>query len=133
MHGLGIFRLTPAAVALQSPAADALSSLTVQGPSMLNLRNCALSAVIVLLSACSSGPGPLEGTWQMDGLVPMTVIYRDGEEEALGIISKVSYKQGGQDVLVTYLDGMAEGNTLRIRMTGPDSARTEMGTLHRVR
>jgi hypothetical protein len=104
-----------------------------RGRPMIRLRNLALSVVLVLLSACSSGPGPLEGTWQMDGLVPMTVTYRDGEEEALGMISRVSYKQEGQDVLVTYLDGMAEGNTLRITMTGPDSARTEMGTLRRVR
>ena len=85
------------------------------------------------LSACSKGPGTLEGTWQMQGLVPMTVIYRDGEEEAMGIISKVSYKHEGNDVLVTYTSGMADGNTIRLTKIDENTFKSELGTLRRAR
>ena len=95
------------------------------------MRTLLLIAVL-LLAACSKGPGPLAGTWRLEGPMPMTVHYRDGEEEAMGIITPVSYRQEGKDVLVTYLDGMAKGSTVRITMTGPNTARTEFGTLRRV-
>ncbi len=85
------------------------------------------------ITACSSGPGALEGTWHMSGVMPMTVTFRSGETEALGMIEKVSYKTDGNDVLVTYLDGMAKGTTMRYTITGKDSARTELGTLRRIR
>lgn len=98
-------------------------------------RALAISLFVLIATSCSSGkdPGPLEGTWQLDGMVPMTVTYRRGEEEAMGLIDKVSYKRVGDDVLVTYIDGMAKGTTLRITMTGPDSARTELGNLRRIK
>ena len=86
-----------------------------------------------LLTACSKGPGSLEGTWQMQGLVPMTVTYRDGEEEAMGIISKVTYKHDGNDVLVTYTSGMAEGNTIRLTKVDENTFTSELGTLKRAR
>lgn len=89
-------------------------------------------AVLLLLAGCSQGPGPLEGTWRMEGAMPMTVHYRDGEEEAMGVISRVAYRHEGNDVLVTYVDGIAKGTTLRVTVTGPDTARTEFGTLRRV-
>lgn len=94
---------------------------------------CVLMAFAI--SACSGdrSPGPLEGTWEMSGVMPMTVTFRSGETEALGMIDKVSYKTEGTDVLVTYLDGIAKGTTMRYTMTGPDSARTELGVLRRVR
>ncbi|MDZ4316736.1 MAG: hypothetical protein U0989_18455 [Azonexus sp.] len=92
-----------------------------------------LIAFAVFLAACSSGPGDIEGRWQLDGFLPMTVTYRDGEEEAMGIISKVSYKHEGNDVLVTYLSGMAEGNTVRLTKIDKDTFRSEFGTLRRVR
>lgn len=90
-------------------------------------------ACALVLSACSKGPGKLEGTWEMTGLIPITVIYRDGEEESMGIISKVSYKHEGNDVIVHYLSGMAEGNNIRVTMTGPDTATTSLGTLVRAK
>ena len=94
--------------------------------------SCLLLAVVI---ACASGksPGPLEGEWQMSGLVPMTVTFRDGETEAMGMIDKVSYETDGQDVLVTYLDGMAKGTTMRFTMTGPDTVHSEFGALKRIR
>ena len=63
----------------------------------------------------------------------MVVIFRSGETEALGMIDKVSYKMQGDDVLVTYEDGMAKGTTMRFTITGKDSARTELGSLRRIR
>lgn len=92
-----------------------------------------LLVLVLLLGACSSGPGDIEGRWQLDDLVPMTVVYRDGEEEAMGIISKVSYKHEGNDVLVTYLSGMAEGNTVRFTKVDKDTFRSELGTLKRIK
>jgi hypothetical protein len=86
-----------------------------------------------VLAACGGNPGPLEGTWQMTGIVPMTVTFRKGETEAMGMIEKVSYKTEGNDVLVTYLDGLAKGTTMRYTITGQNSARTELGTLKRIR
>ena len=89
--------------------------------------------ICIFLTACSKGPGALEGTWQMHGPVPMTVTYRDGEEEAMGIISQVSYKHEGDDVLVTYTSGMAEGNTIRFTKVDENTFTSELGTLKRAR
>ncbi len=98
-----------------------------------------ISFVVIALAACGNSPGPLEGTWKMTApgqsgfLIPMTVTFRNGETEALGIIEKVSYKVDGADVLVTYEEGMAKGITIRYTIIGPNSIRTELGTLTRVK
>ena len=89
--------------------------------------------LVLVLTSCGKSPGPLEGTWKMSGFMPMTVTFRDGETEALGMIEKVSYRVEGKDVLVTYEGGIAKGTTMRYTITGPNSARTELGTLTRVR
>lgn len=68
----------------------------------------------------------------MTGLVPMTIEFRRGETETLGVIEKVSYEVNGQDVIVTYQSGPAKGMAMRYRVVGPDVVRTELGTLHRV-
>lgn len=88
---------------------------------------------ILFLGGCSEGPGELEGTWKMSDLVPLTVTYRDGEEETMGIISKVSYEHIGSDVLVTYIDGMAKGTTMRITITGPNTAKSGLGKMTRIK
>jgi hypothetical protein len=81
-----------------------------------------LLALLPALSACSdSSPGPLAGTWQAQGGVPMTLTFRSGETEGMGVIEHVDYKVEGQSVLVTYKDGMMKGSTLRMTMTSPDS------------
>ncbi|WP_310449365.1 hypothetical protein [Sulfuritalea sp.] len=91
-------------------------------------------ACLLSIAGCSSGdPGPLAGTWKMSGLVPMTVKFRHGETEALGIIEKVSYEVKGNDVIVTYQDGIAKGMAMRYTVTGPNSVRTEMGVLRRIK
>ena len=90
-------------------------------------------ALFIFLIGCSDGPGPLEGTWKMVGLIPVTVVFRDNEEESMGLISEVSYKQEGNDILVTYLNGMAKGTTMRVTMTGKNTAVTGMGKLIRIK
>ena len=69
----------------------------------------------------------------MTGIAPMTVTFRNGEAEALGMIEKVSYKTEGNDVLLTYLDGIAKGTTFRYTMTDSNTARSELGTLRRIK
>lgn len=89
--------------------------------------------IVILLSACSGNdPGPLKGTWKMTGVIPMTITFRSGETETLGIIEKVSYKTEGNDVLVSYKEGISQGMTMRFTITGPNSARTELGALRRI-
>ena len=95
----------------------------VAGPVMLAL---------LLVGCGNSDPGPLKGTWQVRGVVPMTVEFRPGETEALGLIEKVSYEVRGDDVIVTYESGPAKGVAMRYTMTGSDTARSELGTLRRV-
>lgn len=99
------------------------------------IRFVVTTAFVSAIAACSrsTNPGSLAGKWQMSGAMSMTITFRSGETESLGIIEKVSYKTEGLDVLVTYTDGMARGMTMRYTMTGADSARTEMGSLQRVR
>lgn len=69
----------------------------------------------------------------MGGLMPMTIQFRDGETETLGVIEKVSYEVKGNDVIVTYLDGIAKGMAVRYTMAGPNTARTEMAVLQRIK
>ena len=96
------------------------------------LRAFALVASTLLLAACSNrDPGPLAGTWRMAGAMPMTVQFRTGETEALGIIEKVSYEVKGSDVFVKYESGLMKGSAVRFTVTGKDSARSELGVLQR--
>ena len=94
-----------------------------------------LAACFVMLVACSSSssPGPLEGTWQMTGIIPMTITFRKDESEAMGMIEKVSYKKEGKDVLVTYLNGFAQGTTIRYTVIDKNTVHNELGTLRRIR
>ena len=75
------------------------------------------------LSACGdSSPGPLAGTWQSAGVLPIKTTFRNGETESMGIIEKVGYKVDGQSVIVTYKDGMMKGSALRFVMINPTTA-----------
>lgn len=98
------------------------------------VRSFLLAFCFAALAACSKNdPGPLAGTWQMTGLVPMTVQFRPGETEAMGIIEKVSYEVKGSDVIVTYENGLMKGSAVRFTMTGPNAARSELGNFQRIR
>ncbi len=64
----------------------------------------------------------------------MTVTYRDGEEEAMGMISKVTYEHEGNDVLVTYESGMYKGTTIRVTLKDDNTASiASIGKLTRIK
>jgi len=89
--------------------------------------------LIPILTACSrSDPGPLAGTWQVGGVVPMTVQFRSGETETMGLIEKVSYEIAGNQVLVRYESGPMQGTAVRFTVAGPNEVRSQIGVLRRV-
>lgn len=86
------------------------------------------------LVACgNTDPGPLAGTWRLNGVVPMTVQFRDGESEAMGMIEKVTYEIKGKDVIVTSESGPMKGIAARYTVTGPNTVASEFGTLVRIK
>jgi hypothetical protein len=89
---------------------------------------------ILFLSACSrDDPGPLAGTWRMAGAVPVTVHFRSGETETMGVIEKVSYEVNGNVVTARYRSGLMKGAAARYVLTGPDTARFDIVVLRRIR
>jgi hypothetical protein len=100
----------------------------------ITTRTVMLLLLVSLTAACGqSDPGPLAGSWRLSGLVPMTIHFRHGETEALGIIEKVSYERKGSDVIVNYTSGLMKGSGIRYTITGPNTARCELGTLQRIK
>lgn len=95
----------------------------------------------LLLTVCAFGlvacgntdPGPLAGTWRLNGVVPMTVQFRDGESEAMGIIERVTYEIKGQNVIVTSESGPMKGIAARYTVLGPNTLASEFGILVRVK
>jgi hypothetical protein len=100
---------------------------------MMKTRNAVLLATVALVAGCSGSPGPLEGTWKADGLVPMTIAFRPGETEAMGVIEHVDYKASGNSVEVTYKDGLMKGSSIKFVIVDHDTAKNSMYTLRRVR
>jgi len=93
---------------------------------------------VILLSlglmACSnSDPGPLAGTWKLDGVVPMTVKFRKGESETMGMIEKVSYEVHGNEVIVTSESGPMKGISVRYIVSSPNIVTSEFGRLKRIK
>jgi hypothetical protein len=98
------------------------------------LRGPVLSLLALILGACASdSPGPLEGTWAVTEPFPVTVIFRPGEVEAMGVTKKASYKVKGDEVLVTYQEGATQGTTFTYTVVDADTIRSDSGTFHRVR
>lgn len=62
----------------------------------------------------------------------MIISFRPGETEAKGVIEKVRYKIEGKDVLVTYLEGMAKGMTMRYTLIDDQTAITNLGILKKI-
>ena len=91
------------------------------------------SLLVATLTACGNDPGPLAGTWKLNGPIPMTIQFRSGETEAMGMIEKVSYEVKGNDVIVTYKDGLAKGTAMRYTATGTNTMRSALGPLQRVK
>lgn len=85
-----------------------------------------------LLTACGNSPGALEGTWKANGPLPLTVMFRPGETEMMGVIEPVEYRSEGNTVLVIYKDGLMKGSSMRFVLVDRNTATNPMYTLHRV-
>lgn len=88
--------------------------------------------LLVTLTACHRSPGALEGTWKAEGLVPMTIVFRPGETDALGVTEPVDYATQGNVVKVTYKDGLMKGSSIAFTIVDRNTAINSMYTLHRV-
>ena len=96
-------------------------------------RSLALTALALAAVACSSAdPGALEGTWKVTDPIPVTVTFREGEMEAMGITKKVTYQPKGHEVLVTHQEGATKGLTFSYEVVDNDTIVSESGTFHRV-
>jgi len=99
---------------------------------MVSLFRIAVLVLALAVAACSSGPGPLEGKWQLVGDMPMTIEFRDGESESMGLIEAVEYEARDSDVLVRYKEGLAKGTAMRFTIVDNDTIRSELGTFRRI-
>lgn len=94
----------------------------------------ALLFLLLTLSACSNNdPGPLAGTWKMEGVIPMTVHFRKGESEAMSMIEKVSYEVNGNEVIVTSRNGPMKGIAVRYKVLSPNIVASEFGRFRRIK
>ena len=92
-----------------------------------------LIAVTLIVVACSrERPGPLEGTWVVTEPFPVTVTFRSGEMEVMGVTKKVSYEIDGYEVLVTYEQGATKGRVFTYTVIDANTIRSDAGTFHRV-
>lgn len=98
----------------------------------MKTRYIALTAMLLFIAGCGGSPGQLEGTWRADGLVPMTIIFRTGETESMGVIEHVDYKAVGNVVEVTYKDGLMKGSSIKFVLPNRNTAQNSMFTLRRV-
>lgn len=97
-------------------------------------RGPILSFLALILVACAGeSPGALEGKWAVTGPFPVTVTFRSGEIEAMGVTKKVSYRTLGDEVLVTYKEGPKQGITSRYTVIDANTIRSDLDTFHRVR
>lgn len=98
------------------------------------MRSFLVTAVSgLLLAGCNGSPGALEGTWKASGPLPMTITFRQGETEAMGVIEHVDYKAVGNTVEVTYKDGLMQGSSMKFVLVDRDTATNPMFTLRRIR
>jgi hypothetical protein len=99
----------------------------------MDVRNVMIFVLTVVASGCGGSPGQLKGTWKADGIVPMTVTFRSGETEAMGVIEHVDYRTQGNTVEVIYKDGLMKGSSMEYVLVDRNTATNPMLTLHRVR
>ena len=98
------------------------------------MRKHTIAALLMVatLAGCNRSPGALEGTWKADGLVPMTITFRPGETEAMGVIEQVDYATNGNVVKVTYKDGMMKGSAISFTIVDRNTVTNPMYTLRRI-
>jgi hypothetical protein len=85
------------------------------------------------LTACGdSAPGPLAGTWQVSGFMPIKTTFRSGEQETMGVIESVGYKVDRQSVIVTHKDGLMKGTAVRYTMVNPTTVQAMSLTYRKV-
>lgn len=63
----------------------------------------------------------------------MTITFRPGETEAMGVIEQVSYSVERNVVKVTYKDGMMKGSAIAFTVLDKNTVSNPMYTLHRIR
>ncbi|THC43221.1 hypothetical protein C2862_13325 [Massilia sp. Mn16-1_5] len=63
----------------------------------------------------------------------MTITFRPGETETMGVIEQVDYTTKGNVVKVTYKDGMMKGSSIPFTLVDHNTATNPMYTLRRVR
>jgi hypothetical protein len=63
----------------------------------------------------------------------MTITFRPGETEAMGVIEQVAYIAEGNVVKVTYKDGMMKGSSIAFTLVDKNTATNPMYTLRRLR
>ena len=99
------------------------------------LHGISICVVSLVLAGCAGGkdPGPLAGTWQATKPFPVTVTFRQGETEALGLVRAVEYDVDGNEVRVTYAEGANKGATFKYEVVDDDTLRSGSGTFRRVR
>jgi len=97
-------------------------------------RGLLVSIAALAVIACSrESPGPLEGTWAATEPFPVTVTFRPGKAEAMGVTKDVSYETNGNKVLVTYEQGPTKGRTFTYTVIDANTIQSDSGTFHRVR
>jgi hypothetical protein len=62
----------------------------------------------------------------------MTIAFRPGETEAMGVIEHVDYATRGNTVQVTYRDGLMKGSSMKFIIVDRNTAATSMYTLRRI-
>ncbi len=63
----------------------------------------------------------------------MTIHYRSGESETMGIIEKVSYEVKGASVLVKVESGPMQGTAYRLRVVDANTLQSVFGVMRRVK
>lgn len=98
----------------------------------LAMRALLTLLLFVTLAGCGRSPGPLEGVWQTDGILPMKIAFRPGETEAMGVIEPVKYEVEGNTVTLIYTAGLMKGSSMRFTILDANRAATPMFNLRRV-
>jgi hypothetical protein len=96
------------------------------------MKKLAILALFVFLTACGQSPGVIAGTWRSTGVVPMTIQFRTGEYEMMGMVVKAKYEIHGNDILVTDADGPMKGVAIHYTLVDQNTMHSAVGDLVRV-